>query len=50
MDALAARKAALKAEQQKVRQEEQDYAAVRRNVEECLAPPRQERQKHMELE
>ena len=50
MDALAARKAALKAEQQKVRQEEQDYAAVRRNVEEFLAPPRQERQKHMELE
>ena len=50
MDALAARKAAIKAEQQKVRQEEQDYAAVRRNVEEFLAPPRQERQKHMELE
>ena len=41
---------AIKAEQQKVRQEEQDYAAVRRNVEEFLAPPRQERQKHMELE
>ena len=50
MDALAARKAAIKAEQQRVRQEEQDYAAVRRNVEEFLAPPRQERQKHMELE
>ena len=50
MDALAARKAALKAEQQKVRQEEQDYAAVRRNVEEFLAPPRQEREQHMELE
>lgn len=50
MDALAARKAALKAEQQKIRQEERDYAAVRRNVEEFLAPPRQERQKHMELE
>lgn len=34
------------------RREEQDYAAVRRNVEEFLSPPRQApaRQKDMELE
>ena len=40
------------AERQKARREEQDYAAVRRNVEEFLSPPRQApaRQKDMELE
>ena len=41
MDALTARRAALTAERQKARREEQDYAAVRRNVEEFLSPPRQ---------
>ena len=43
---------ALTAERQKARREEQDYAAVRRNVEEFLSPPRQApaRQKDMELE
>ena len=52
MAALTARKAALTAERQKARREEQDYAAVRRNVEEFLSPPRQAsaRQKDMELE
>ena len=52
MDALTARRAALTAERQKARREEQDYAAVRRNVEEFLSPPRQmpARQKNMELE
>ena len=51
MDALTARRAALTAERQKARREEQDYAAVRRNVEEFLSPPRQApaRQKDMEL-
>ncbi len=51
-DALTARRAALTAERQKARREEQDYAAVRRNVEEFLFPPRQApaRQKDMELE
>ena len=45
-------RAALTAERQKARREEQDYAAVRRNVEEFLSPPRQApaRQKDMELE
>ena len=49
---LTARRAALTAERQKARWEEQDYAAVRRNVEEFLSPPRQApaRQKDMELE
>ena len=49
---LIARSAALTAERQKARREEQDYAAVRRNVEEFLSPPRQApaRQKDMELE
>ena len=52
MDALTARRAALTAERQKARREEQDYAAVRRDVEEFLSPPRQApaRQKDMELE
>ena len=52
MDALTARRAALTAERQKARREEQDYAAVRRNVEEFLSPPRQTpaRQRDMELE
>ena len=52
MDALTARRAALTAERQKARREEQDYAAVRRNVEEFLSPHRQApaRQKDMELE
>ncbi|RHO60670.1 hypothetical protein DW088_14610 [Butyricicoccus sp. AM05-1] len=46
------RRAALTAKRQKARREEQDYAAVRRNVEEFLSPPRQvpARQKDMELE
>ena len=45
-------RAALTAERQKARREEQDYAAVRRNVEEFLSPPRRApaRQKDMELE
>ena len=52
MDELTARRAALTAERQQARREEQDYAAVRRNVEEFLSPPRQApaRQKDMELE
>ena len=52
MDTLTARRAALTAERQKARREEQDYAAVRRNVEEFLSPPRQApaRQRDMELE
>ena len=52
MDELTARRAALTAERQKARREEQDYAAVRRNVEEFLSPPRQApaRQRDMELE
>ena len=52
MDGLTAKRAALKAELEKARREEQDYAAVRRNVEEFLSPPRQEpaRQKDRELE
>ena len=41
MDALTARRAALTAERQKARREEQDYAAVRRNVKEFLSPLRQ---------
>ena len=51
-DPYEERRAALTAERQKARREEQDYAAVRRNVEEFLSPPRQEpaRQKDMELE
>ena len=52
MDGLTAKRAALKAELEKARREERDYAAVRRNVEEFLSPPRQEpaRQKDRELE
>ena len=42
MDELNARKAALKAELQKAQQEEQDYAAMRRNVEDFLSTPQQE--------
>ena len=51
-DPYEERRAALTAERQKARREEQDYAAVRRNVEEFLSPPRQvpARQKDMELE
>ena len=45
-DPYEERRAALPAERQKARREEQDYAAVRRNVEEFLSPPRQ---KDMEL-
>ena len=45
-DPYEERRAALTAERQKARREEQDYAAVRRNVEEFLSPPRQ---KDMEL-
>ena len=40
-DPYEERRAALTAERQKARREEQDYAAVRRNVEEFLSPPRQ---------
>ena len=52
MNDLTAKRAALKAELEKARREERDYAAVRRNVEEFLSPPRQEpaRQKDRELE
>ena len=39
-DPYEERRAALTAERQKARREEQDYAAVRRNVEEFLSPPR----------
>ena len=51
-DPYEKRRAALTAERQEARREEQDYAAVRRNVEEFLSPPRQTpaRQKDMELE
>ena len=51
-DPYEERRPALTAERQKARREEQDYAAVRRNVEEFLSPPRQApaRQKDMELE
>ena len=52
MDELNARKAALKAELQKTQREGQDYAAMRRNVEDFLSPPQpeQERTKDVELE
>ena len=52
MDEFNARKAALKAELQKAKREEQDYAAMRRNVEDFLSPPQpeQERKKNVELE
>ena len=52
MDELNARKAALKAELQKAQREEQDYAAMRRNVEDFLSTPQQEqgRKKNVELE
>ena len=52
MDELSARKAALKAELQKVQREEHDYAAMRRNVEDFLSTPqqKQERKKNVELE
>ena len=44
--------AALKAELQKAQREEQDYAAMRRNVEDFLSPPQpeRERKKNVELE
>ena len=42
-DPYEERRAALTAERQKARREEQDYAAVRRNVEEFLSPPRHRR-------
>ena len=52
MAGLDAKKAALKAELQKAQREEQDYAAMRRNVEDFLSPPQpeQEHRKNMELE
>ena len=52
MDELNVRKAALKAELQKAQREEQDYAAMRRNVEDFLSTPQQEqeRKKNVELE
>ncbi len=52
MDALATRKAELKAEQQQAQQEQRQYAAIRKNVDEFLpAPaPEQQRQRKQELE
>ena len=52
IDELNARKVALKAELQKAQREEQDYAAMRRNVEDFLSPPQpeRERKKNVELE
>ena len=52
MDELNVRKAALKAELQKAQREEQDYAAMRRNVEDFLSTPQQEqeRKKNVVLE
>ena len=45
-------KAILKAELQKAQRKEQDYAAMRQNVEDYLSPPQpeQERKKNVELE
>ena len=52
IDELNARKAILKAELQKAQRKEQDYAAMRQNVEDFLSPPQpeQERTKNVELE
>ena len=52
MDELNAKKATLKAELQKAQRKEQDYAAMRQNVEDFLSPPQpeQERKKNVELE
>ena len=52
IDELNARKAILKAELQKAQRKEQDYSAMRQNVEDFLSPPQpeQERKKNMELE
>ena len=52
MDELNAKKATLKAGLQKAQREEQDYAAMRRNVEDFLSTPQQEqeRKKNVELE
>ena len=52
IDELNARKAILKAELQKAQRKEQDYAAMRQNVEDFLSPPQpeQERKKNVELE
>ena len=52
MDALAARKATLKAEQQQAQQEQRQYAVIRKNVDEFLSTPAQEqqRQRKQELE
>lgn len=45
MDDLNVKKAALKAELQKAQREEQDYAAMRRNVEDFLSTPQQEQER-----
>ena len=50
IDELNARKAILKAELQKAQRKEQDYAAMRQNVEDFLSPPQPERKKNVELE
>ena len=52
IDELNARKAILKAELQKAQRKEQDYAAMRQNVEDFLSPPQpeRERKKNVELE
>lgn len=52
IDELNARKAILKAELQKAQRKEQDYAAMRQNVEDFLSPPQpeQEWKKNVELE
>ena len=50
IDELNARKVALKAELQKAQREEQDYAAMRRNVEDFLSPPQPERERKKDVE
>ena len=52
MDALTARKAELKAEQQQAQRVERQYAAIRKNVDEFLSTPapEQQHQRKQELE
>lgn len=45
IDELNARKAILKAELQKAQRKEQDYAAMRQNVEDFLSPPQPEQER-----
>ena len=45
MDELNAKKATLKAELQKAQRKEQDYAAMRQNVEDFLSPPQPEQER-----